>query len=70
MITCNDKYSEKGPAVSSHLKRFYIKENNLFIDHKKTIKFQNLNKNKIHLNKTGSSILRENFMKAISNIFQ
>lgn len=70
MIACNDKYSEKGPAVSSHLKRFYIKENNLFIDHKKTIKFQNLNKNKIHLNKTGSSILRENFMKAISNIFQ
>ena len=70
IVVRNDKYNLRGIAVNSHLNYLYIQKNIFFIDHTKTVKSQHLNKSELCLNKTASSILRVDFIKEMSNIFQ
>ena len=65
---CNDKFSEKAMEVKGYLKQLCIGKNVFLIDHTKTIHSRNINRSKLHLNKSGSIILSNNFVKAISSI--
>ena len=62
-----DKHYQKAQEVNSFLK-VLCKEFN--IDHRKSIKPQHLNKSKIHLSNSGTSILSSNVIREILNVFQ
>ena len=65
----NYKFKEKAAQVNENLERLCAKQNIYFINHAKNILPQHLNKNKLHLNRKGSSILTSNFVTALSHVF-
>ena len=68
VIMRNDKFNEKAMEVNGYLKQFCTEKNIFLIDHAKTIHSRNINRSKVHLNKSGDIILSNNFVKAISSI--
>ena len=68
IIMRNDSFNEKAMEVDGYLKQLCIENNIFLIDHIKTIHSRNINRSKLHLNKSGSIILSNNFVKAISTI--
>ena len=67
IIMRNHNIDEKAMEINGCLKQLCIKKNFFFlIDHTKTIDSRNINQSKLHLNKSGSIILTDNFVKAIS----
>ena len=68
IIMRNDSFNEKTMEVNGHLKQLYIEKNIFLIDQAKTIHSRNINRSKLHLNKSGSIILSNNFVKAILSI--
>ena len=68
IVMRNDKFNDKAVKLDGHLKRFSIEKNIFLIDHTKTFHPRNINKSKLHLNKSETSILSSNFVKAISNV--
>ena len=68
IIMRNDSFNEKAMEVNGYLKQLCIEKNIFLIDHTKTIHSRNINRSKLHLNKSGSIILSNNFVKAISSI--
>ena len=67
IIMRNDSFNEKAMEVDGYLKQLCI-ENVFLIDHIKTIHSRNINRSKLHRNKSGSIILSNNSVKAISTI--
>ena len=67
IIMRNDNFNEKAMEVNGYLKQLCIENNIFLIDHTKTIRSRNINRSKLHLNKSGSIILSNNF-KAISSV--
>ena len=65
-----DKHQQKAQKLTSYLKEVCKEINIHYIDHKKSIKPQHLNKWRLHLNKRGTSILCSNFIREISNVSQ
>ena len=68
IIMRNDNFDEKAMEVNGYLKQLCIEKNIFLIDHIKTIPSRNINRSKLHLNKSGSIILSNNFVKGISSI--
>ena len=68
IIMRNDSFNEKAMEVNGYLKQLCIEKNIFLIDHTKTIHSRNINRSKLHLNKSGSIILSNNFVQAISSI--
>ena len=69
IIMRNDSFHEKAMKVNGYLNGLLCIKNNIFlIAHTKTIHSRNINRSKLHLNKSGSIILSNNFVKAISSI--
>ena len=68
IIMRNDSFNEKAMEVNGYLKQLCIEKNIFLIDHTKTIHSRNINRSKLHLNKSGSIILSNNFVKAMSSI--
>ena len=68
IIIRNDSFNEKAMEVNGYLKQLCIEKNIFLIDHTKTIHSRNINRSKLHLNKSGSIILSNNFVKAVSSI--
>ena len=68
IIIRNDSFNEKAMEVNGYLKQLCIEKNIFLIDHTKTIHSRNINRSKLHLNKSGSIILSNNFVKAILSI--
>ena len=69
IIMRNDNFTDKFMEVNGYLKQFFIERNIFLIEHTKTIHSRNINRSKLHLNKSDSLILSNNFVKAISSIF-
>ena len=68
IIMRNDSFNEKAVKVKVYLKQLCIEKNVFLIDHTKTIHSKNINRSKLHLSKSGSIILSNNFVKAILSI--
>ena len=68
IIMRNDNFNEKAMEVNDYLKQLFIGKNIFLIDHTKTIHSRNINRSNLHLNMSGSIILSNNFVKAISSI--
>ena len=69
IIMRNDNFTDKFMEINGYLKQFFIERNIFLIEHTKTIHSRNINRSKLHLNKSDSLILSNNFVKAISSIF-
>ena len=69
IIMRNDNFTDKFMEVNGYLKQFFIERNIFLIEHTKIIHSRNINRSKLHLNKSDSLILSNNFVKAISSIF-
>ena len=54
--------------VNGHLQRFCFEKNSFLKEHPKTFHPIYINKNELHLTKLRTSILSNNFVKAVSNI--
>ena len=68
IIMRNGKFNNKGMQVNRNLKQFCIEQNIFLVDHTKTLHPISISKSKLHLNKSRTSILSSNFVKAFSNI--
>ena len=64
----NDNFDEKNMEIIGYLKQLCIETNIFLIEHTKTIHARSINRSKLHLKKSGSIILSNNFVKAISSI--
>ena len=49
------------------LKQYHLEKNIFLINHTKTTYLRKINRSKLHLNKSGSIILSNNFVKALSS---
>ena len=63
IIIRNDSFNEKAMEVNGYLKQLCIEKNIFLIDHTKTIHSRNINRSKLHLNKSGSIILSNIFLR-------
>ena len=63
-----DNFFEKAVEVNGYLKQLCIEKNIFLTDHTKTIHSRNINRSKLYLNKSGSIILSNCFVKEISSI--
>ena len=63
IIMRNDSFNEKTMEVNGHLKQLCIEKNIFLIDQAKTIHSRNINRSKLHLNKSGSIILSNIFLR-------
>lgn len=71
IIMCNGYFNDKAMEVNECLKQLFIEKNIFLIYHsKKTIYARIIHKIKVHLNKSGTSILSGYFVKVISNIWR
>ena len=68
IIMRSDSFNAKAMEVNGYLKQLCMEKNIFLIDHTKAIHSRNINRSKLHLNKSGSIILSNNFVKAISSI--
>ena len=67
-IKRNDNLNDKAMGVNGYLKQFCIEKNIFSKDHTKTFHPRTINKSKLHLNKSGASILSSSFVKVISDV--
>ena len=67
--TDNTKLNKKGCLVNSILAEMCKEKNIYFIDHSRKIALHHLIRGKLHLNKTGSTVLSNTFIKEISRVF-
>ena len=65
-----DKHQQKAQEVNNYLEELCKEFNIYYIDHKKSIKPQHLNKSTLHLIKRGTSILSSNFIRDFLNVSQ
>ena len=66
--TDNSLLSQKGCEVNSHLKDL-CEEKNLYLkDNTKKFRSHHLNKGKLHLNRKGSKLLNDTFIRQLSHI--
>ena len=70
IITRKDKHQHKAQIVNNYLKKMCIIKSINIVDHSKNIKYQHLNKSKLHLTKRGTNILSTTYVREITNIFQ
>ena len=63
------KLEEKRCEVNSFLGKLCKEKNFYLIDHSTRIKRNHLNKGKLHLNKKGTKLLRDIFVKELSKVF-
>ena len=68
--TDNPHLNEKGSEVNAHIKELYEEKNIYLIDNTKKIKSHHLNKGKVHLNRKGSKLLNDIFVKLISGVLK
>ena len=66
----NDKHRNKVAQVNRSLQRLCQENYSELINHENTITERHLNGSKLHFNKTGTTILSNNFTEAISNSIQ
>ena len=64
------KLEEKRCEVNSFLGKLCKEKNCYFIDHSTIIKRNHLNKGKLHLNKKGTKLLRDIFVKELFKVFK
>ena len=55
---CNDNFNDRAMKVNGYLKQLCI-ENIFLIDHTKTIYSRNINRSKLHLNKSAIILLSQ-----------
>ena len=67
--TKNTNLNEKGCLVNSILAEMCKEKNIYLIDHSRKIKSHQLNRGKLHLNKEGSTVLSNTFIRKISRVF-
>ena len=63
IIMRNDSFNEKAMEVNGYLKQLCIEKNIFLIDHTKTIHSRNINRSKLHLNKSDIIILSNIFFR-------
>ena len=63
------KIEEKRCEVNSFLEKLYKEKNYYFIYHSTRIKRNHLNKGKLYLNKKGTKLLSDIFVKELSKVF-
>ena len=63
IIIRNDSFNEKAMEVNGYLKQLCIEKNIFLIDHTKTIHSRNINRSKLHLNKSDIIILSNIFFR-------
>ena len=63
IIIRNDSFNEKAMEVNGYLKQLCIEKNIFLIDHTKTIHSRNINRSKLHLNKSDIIILSNIFLR-------
>ena len=66
----NKKLEEKRCEVNSFLGKLCKEKNHYLIDHFTRIKRNHLNKGKLHLNKKGTKLLSDIFVKELSKVFK
>ena len=66
----NDKHRNKVAQVNQYLKRLCQENNFELMNHENAVTERHLNGSKLHLNKSGITILSNNFTEAISNSIQ
>ena len=67
--TDNLLLNQKGCEVNSHLKDLCEKKNVFLIDNAKKFKSHHLNEGKLHLNRKGSKLLNDMFIRHLSHVF-
>ena len=67
---CNANFHEKAMEVNGYLKQLCVEKNIFLIDYAKTIDSRNINRSKLHLNKSARIILSNSFVKAIIKYFE
>ena len=65
----NYNSNDKAMEINAYLKQFCIEKNIFLIDHTKTIHSRNINRSKLHLNKSGSIILSNSFEGFLQFVF-
>ena len=68
--TDNTNLNQKGCLVNSILAEMSKEKNIHLIDHSRNIKSHHLNRGKFHLNKKGSTVLSNTFIREISRVFK
>ena len=63
----NDKFGDRVSEVNRILRKECSDRNLALIDHNNIIASSHLNRSRIHLNRTGSRLLEQNFMFNIKN---
>ena len=58
----NGEFNNKAMEINRNLKQFCIEKNIFLVDHTKTFHPRNINKSKLHLSNSGTSILSINFV--------
>ena len=66
--TDNSLLNQEGSEVNSHLKDLYEKRNLYLIDNTKKFRSHHLNKGKLHLNRKGSKLLNDTFIRQLSHV--
>ena len=69
IVVRNDKFKKKAAQVNKNFEKLCAERNIYFINHGENILPQHLNKNKLHVNRKGSSILTSNFVKTLYHVF-
>ena len=65
----NSNLNEKGCEANANLREICKERKLNLINHSKKIKPNYLNRDNLHLNQKGSKVLRDAFLKEISNVF-
>ena len=66
--TDNSLLNQKGCEVNSHLKNLCEERNLYLIDNTKKFRSHHLNKGKLHLNRKGSKLLNDTFIRQLSHV--
>ena len=69
IIARADLFKKKANEVNDYLSKLFMERNIYLIDHSKTLKAQQLNGSKLHLNRRGAPILQNTVCKFLSKIF-
>ena len=66
--TDNSLLNQKGSEVNSHLKHLCEERNLYLIDNTKKFRSHHLNKGKLHLNRKGSKLINDTFVRQLSHV--
>ena len=64
----NSLLNQKGSEINSHLKQLCEERNLYLIDSTKKFRSHHLNKGKLHLNRKGSKLLNDTFIRQLSRV--